>query len=1354
MHRPSSAISKRPASARPTSARTTQTKTFFDLREGTTNEEPPSPFIVNSERSYAVNSEANEALLSLLRDHDWNDEFLRRWDILKTEKPRVHIVEPVCLVGIESIDRFLRSYFGRYSTDDESENKVLVSTETDSQGFITYFLNLFLDSIAGGINAMRRMMAEGRFKRSEAASNETCDDAIGNSEGGLFVSETADDQHCTQRTVSIIEDRIRREISAYQTAEETTGQSDATEEETPAKKSELEATDHADESFWVSPRKNEVSHTHGHCHEPVVELAISVEEVKFRQHPNFIDEELIAGQIIGIYDCYRRHVESPSLHLLVKKLLELDQYIEPETEDIRLFQVTIHDLKFKAEKLLEELNCMKDLYFRLKNLWGALVKARETSGFVCTDIELKAESASNTEFDDDIQRLNDVIPSLRQTICSNKSYCQENDHTVNEALEALETMLHDNLEQCRCPLNLTTGKNVAGVGWIPKDEKARRRKITCERYFARLLIDDHPVGDTKKIKMEFPFVSVHLSHLFHCKLSRPPDKACIQLFMSPSGFLPARQFCSIFVSIPPKHITASGKQVNIMDWFEFATEYGLKGAVYISAGLRRTTTKSSLMVMTPHEVISTVASSKKTMIRQLQKAANQKHVDVDGYNPNSQLRMAFKLGSSTLLSSLFEEPPRHILIRKRQTNPNIVSPVPNMTSQNANEFNLLVKSDNEHNHEDIVENAMRERSVVSRQNLSTFVKALTENSLLQESKRIRTKKQYTEIIQDVGFFRFLDQNELRIPSIIPRKRSLYPASLRRLPTKNLPNRYSLFLTIVTGKNLPTRSNDSSAATTTDDSEEVHLGLVVKIQLRGKSYFTRAVTGSTTPFWNETVSVPLDFIKEFDKAPYSLLQDELVDVSVFDCIDTDMRNKGGFYDDEETKIVDYLYMGSVRVPFLTLLKHEQLDGFVRCSCPERIVGYSRQSITSPIGNGDDEDPRDLSSNLMLRIHATTDPAVAFPTESYADYPSVECQNLLSRINRWSELSLRCHFMSSDINCRILWPDTNGVSYIVSRFLTEQPPPHRFKTSESCAHYVSLIPTLAGWRSIEKLNVDRNFVFSSQQTINILAGNTKEHAVLLANFFLHLNRRDVDKSAQVYLVIGFAVPEGNTVWVMRKCMRSNEIVFWEATSGCAYACKDDSSPLQRIYCLVSKEVSTFAIRLFLFCDYIGTPTTVIFYKNVYANLEREKKPNALDFNLSISRKWAPLHLVDTNGEQPLPLSPMQGEVLHYSQPNHGYAKELQDDLKESIKTAIRRWRRSTTSFRTDIVAKLSSILDKLEDSKMSGKQQDTSGLDDLSKTRNVFGFPLHFAFTNIQDVLNQIKTTEIHRNRNPNVEFSVA
>lgn len=189
-------------------------------------------------------------------------------------------------------------------------------------------------------------------------------------------------------------------------------------------------------------------------------------------------------------------------------------------------------------------------------------------------------------------------------------------------------------------------------------------------------------------------------------------------------------------------------------------------------------------------------------------------------------------------------------------------------------------------------------------------------------------------------------------------------------------------------------------------------------------------------------------------------------------------------------------------------------------------------------------------------------------------------------------------------------------------------------------------------------------------------------------------------------------------MRKCHRSREIVFWEATSGVAYSSTDDSIPLQKIHCVVSKQ-------------------------NIYVNLERATLPHSLDFDLT-NRKWAPLH------ESPLLLTPIQEEVLQFCQPNYIYARDLQYDLKESIKSAMREWRRTTTTFRHD--SKLASILERKEQAKLSGKELNSISSDASSQSR-AFGFALNFSFTCIEDIVEKIKSTEIHNNR-PNVEFSLS
>ena len=90
-------------------------------------------------------------------------------------------------------------------------------------------------------------------------------------------------------------------------------------------------------------------------------------------------------------------------------------------------------------------------------------------------------------------------------------------------------------------------------------------------------------------------------------------------------------------------------------------------------------------------------------------------------------------------------------------------------------------------------------------------------------------------------------------------------------------------------------------------------------------------------------------------------------------------------------------------------------------------------------------------------------------------------------------------------------------------------------------------------------------TSGQFLDILAGDWGEHAVLLWNYFQWLkvngkwpgNRDDVI----FYLVIGRAIPEGNTVYVLQYYPGDpRTAVFWNACTGHAYGAGDPRCPLQ--------------------------------------------------------------------------------------------------------------------------------------------------------------------------------------------------
>ena len=182
-----------------------------------------------------------------------------------------------------------------------------------------------------------------------------------------------------------------------------------------------------------------------------------------------------------------------------------------------------------------------------------------------------------------------------------------------------------------------------------------------------------------------------------------------------------------------------------------------------------------------------------------------------------------------------------------------------------------------------------------------------------------------------------------------------------------------------------------------------------------------------------------------------------------------------------------------------------------------------------------------------------------------------------------------------------------------------------------------------------------------------------------------------------------------------------------TGRAYPQTDNLCPLQKIQCLVSSD-------------------------NIYRNAEPNKTLSQLDFDMLNVRKWVPLHI---NGEKKIVLT-VQDERLHFTLPDHHRARETQIEVVESIQSSIRGWRNTATCYRTDINAKIASKLEQLELAKQNSLPTSNVEMtlnEGMTKTR-MTGFILHEPFTSVQDILDIIKVTEIHRNKNPRVEYAVA
>ena len=125
----------------------------------------------------------------------------------------------------------------------------------------------------------------------------------------------------------------------------------------------------------------------------------------------------------------------------------------------------------------------------------------------------------------------------------------------------------------------------------------------------------------------------------------------------------------------------------------------------------------------------------------------------------------------------------------------------------------------------------------------------------------------------------------------------------------------------------------------------------------------------------------------------------------------------------------------------------------------------------------------------------------------------------------------------------------------------------------------------------------------------------------------------------------------------------------------------------------------------------------------------------------------------------LCPIQEKSLVYTEPNKNLAIELEVDVTNTLKAAIREWRRLPPYFRKDLSNQLRHIIDTLEQERLHGMRQVVSSdfhtlLQDICRVKHIYGFPLHSAFVDIDSIIHRVKSTSIHNSKHPEVEFALS
>lgn len=412
-----------------------------------------------------------------------------------------------------------------------------------------------------------------------------------------------------------------------------------------------------------------------------------------------------------------------------------------------------------------------------------------------------------------------------------------------------------------------------------------------------------------------------------------------------------------------------------------------------------------------------------------------------------------------------------------------------------------------------------------------------------------------------------------------------------------------------------------------------------------------------------------------------------------------------------------------------------------------------------------------STSYLKVMITLDPVLTTPPDIADEISRYSLapidRNYVSFANAWlKELSgLNSH--TKERTYKLFASCSNGLQTLLPRFLTPMQPPPGFDTRRSCLHLAAILPFMLDCVSFIG---ESDLYCTMRETLDMGAGDEEEHATLLYNYLYYISMSEPaerggrprirNKSGypseefiaeeSLFLVVGKAIPEGRTLYILLKDKRRKTTInryscenylLINCCSGHVYSAADSNCPLLEIYALV-------------------TPY------NYFANIQLDDCPQTLSYNILQSDCWRPFF----GQRNPYPaggLLTIQEEIT-YVPTSPTYALEIEKAVKNAIKNRMRRWRskrhRSTTTFHPDASSIMQDILVTLEEWMRSGNKSGVS-MDNIQniinekmkfilRTRTMTGCPLNIPFTDVETVLDQVKSLCYHEANSADVQFVFA
>jgi hypothetical protein len=321
--------------------------------------------------------------------------------------------------------------------------------------------------------------------------------------------------------------------------------------------------------------------------------------------------------------------------------------------------------------------------------------------------------------------------------------------------------------------------------------------------------------------------------------------------------------------------------------------------------------------------------------------------------------------------------------------------------------------------------------------------------------------------------------------------------------------------------------------------------------------TRECNGSF-PDWNETLSFMLS-----PKNGTKFTEEELIngdDTLYFSIYDKYESEKRVIMSNKHEITVENKFLGSFSVPLLSVLQNSpKMEGHIRVDRPMNLQGYGMLPsgmLSSNIFKGD------IDTDLLptyVSVSINLDPVLELPAENEFDfYPGGEEAKLLRAGALWAN-TYRERKIGPPIIVKCFGENVERKSILMCRYLTSQAPPKLLIDLEdgpvedekfaiqTAARFVSLIPFIDDNSAIDLLT---DIWCTSQEFIDFNGGDYEEHAILLCNYFNYIDGIINNGKVKSYIIMGNAVPEGYTTYVLRRNLENNHVEIWDSVRGQAY------------------------------------------------------------------------------------------------------------------------------------------------------------------------------------------------------------